>query len=100
SVRIGVPRAGMTLSGLIGPPRETLGSARLVWTYVAIGPEAVGRWVRDRLLLRAVLDGYESLLLRGRYPVVVLTLRVPAGEVDVNMPPPQPRRPLPLPPPP
>jgi DNA mismatch repair protein MutL len=55
-----------------------------VWTYVGIGASA-RRWVRDRLLLRAVLDGYESLLLRGRYPVAVLFLAVPPGEVDVNV---------------
>ena len=44
-----------------------------------------GRWVRDRLLLRAVLDGYASLVMRGRYPVAVLFLGVPPGEVDVNV---------------
>ncbi len=80
-----VARGGAVVSGLLAPPRSTVGSARLIWTYVAIGPHAVGRWVRDRLLLRAVLDGYESLLMRGRYPVVIVTLRLPAGEVDVNV---------------
>jgi DNA mismatch repair protein MutL len=32
-----------------------------------------------------VLDGYDSLLMRGRYPIVVLFLRCPPGEVDVNV---------------
>jgi DNA mismatch repair protein MutL len=76
---------GWLLSGFVGPPRETLGSARLVWTYVAVGPGGSGRWVRDRVLLRAVLDGYESLLMRGRYPIAVLFVRAPAGELDVNV---------------
>src|SRR5438093_1375210 len=35
--------------------------------------------------LRGVLDGYESLLMHGRYPVAVLFLRFPPGEVDVNV---------------
>jgi len=80
---------GFRLTGWLGAPREHLSSARLVWTYVAIGADGqeapAGRWVRDRLLLRAVLDGYEGLLMRGRYPIVVLTLVVPPGEVDVNV---------------
>jgi DNA mismatch repair protein MutL len=84
-VEIEAARDGLGLIALLGPPRDTVASARLVWTYVAIGPDAVGRWVRDRLLLRAVLDGYASLLPRGRYPVAVLWLRVPAGAIDVNV---------------
>jgi len=76
---------GYRLTGFLAPPRETTNTARLVWTYVAIGEEGRPRWVRDRLLLRAVLDGYESLLLRGRYPIAVVFLAIPAGEVDVNV---------------
>ena len=49
------------------------------------GQAVARRWVRDRLLLRATLDGYESLLLRGRYPVAMLFLAAPPGEVDVNV---------------
>ena len=76
---------GYAVHGFLAPPRTTVASARLVWTYVAIGRPGAGRWIRDRLLLRAVLDGYESLLLRGRYPIAVLFLGVPPGEVDVNV---------------
>jgi len=75
---------GWVLDGFVAPPRETVATARLVWTYVAIGA-GTARWIRDRVLLRAVLDGYESLLLRGRYPIAVLFLGVPAGDVDVNV---------------
>src|SRR5213079_1954458 len=74
-----------TLAGFLAPPRETLATARLVWTYVAVGGVGSGRWVRDRLLLRAVLDGYASLVMRGRYPIAVLFLAIPPGEVDVNV---------------
>ena len=80
---------GYTLTGFVAPPREQLASARLVWTYVRIGGEPVGavagRWVRDRVLLRAVLDGYASLVQRGRYPIAVLFLAAPVGELDVNV---------------
>jgi DNA mismatch repair protein MutL len=32
-----------------------------------------------------VLDGYMSLLMRGRYPIAILFVTVPAGELDVNV---------------
>ena len=76
---------GYALTGFLAPPRETLATARLVWTYVAVGGAGSARWVRDRLLLRAVLDGYAALVMRGRYPIAVLFLTIPAGEVDVNV---------------
>jgi DNA mismatch repair protein MutL len=75
---------GLRVEGFLAAPTEHAATARHVWTYVAIGG-GTPRWVRDRVLLRAVLDGYESLLLRGRYPVVALCLRLPPGEVDVNV---------------
>ena len=47
-------------------------------------PGAV-RWVRDRVLTHAALDGYESFVVKGRYPAVVLAVRVAPGEMDVNV---------------
>ena len=82
-VAVEVERGGLALRAFLAPPRETVGSARLVWTYVGLG--GAYRWTRDRLLLRAVLDGYESLLMHGRYPVAVVFVRFAPGEVDVNV---------------
>src|SRR5207249_10547200 len=31
------------------------------------------------------MDGYESLLLRGRYPIAIVFIGVPPGDVDVNV---------------
>jgi DNA mismatch repair protein MutL len=80
---------GLAVSAFLGPPRESLSTTRLVWTFVSLEPQGGGpsarRWVRDRLLLRAVLDGYESLLMRGRYPVAMVFLSTAPGELDVNV---------------
>ena len=80
-------QGGVTIEGLLGPPRESLASARLLWTYVGFRTAERGavRWVRDRVLTHAILDGYESLVVRGRYPAVVLIVRVAPGELDVNV---------------
>jgi DNA mismatch repair protein MutL len=42
------------------------------------------RFVRDKVLTHAVLQGYETLLMKGQYPVVVLFLEIPLADVDVN----------------
>jgi len=44
-----------------------------------------GRVVRDKVLLAAVRDGYGNFLKGGQYPIGVLKLDIPAGEVDVNV---------------
>jgi DNA mismatch repair protein MutL len=80
---------GLALTAFLGPPRESLSTTRLVWTFVSLeaaaGERPGRRWVRDRLLLRAVLDGYESLLMRGRYPVAMVFLATAPGDLDVNV---------------
>lgn len=43
------------------------------------------RSVRDRLINHAVFEAYRTLLPRGRYPLVVLFLDLPASAVDVNV---------------
>ncbi|MFH0914056.1 MAG: DNA mismatch repair endonuclease MutL [Chloroflexota bacterium] len=43
------------------------------------------RWVTSRLLSRAVEEAYQGLLMVGRYPVAVLQITIPPGEVDVNI---------------
>jgi DNA mismatch repair protein MutL len=77
----------LSVQGLLGPPRESIASARLLWTFAGFRTAAPGavRWVRDRVLTHAVLDGYESFVVKGRYPAVVLAVRVAPGEMDVNV---------------
>ncbi len=43
------------------------------------------RYVRDKIITHAVLHGYETLLMKGQYPAVVLFLELPPAEVDVNV---------------
>jgi len=44
-----------------------------------------GRWVQSRTLTYAVDEAYRTLVQVGRFPVAVLDIRVPSGDVDVNV---------------
>ena len=43
------------------------------------------RFIKDRLMNRAVYNAYESLIKRGEYPFFVINLLIPGDQVDVNV---------------
>ncbi len=67
------------MSGFLSSAPNSFSNTRYLMTYVN------KRFVRDRILTHAVLQGYETLLMKGRYPAVVLFLGIPYEEVDVNV---------------
>jgi len=69
----------LALHGLIGVPTLHRATSGAIYTYIN------GRYVRDRIVQHAVMDGYRSLLARGRYPVAILFLDLPPELVDVNV---------------
>lgn len=58
---------------------KSFGSSRYLFTFVN------RRFVRDRLVTHALLRAYDTLLMKGRFPAVVLYLDVPFDQVDVNV---------------
>ncbi len=67
------------VSGFLSLAPSSFPNTRYLMTFVN------RRFVRDRILNHAILQGYETLLMKGRYPAVALFLEVPYGEVDVNV---------------
>ncbi|MGH7918026.1 MAG: DNA mismatch repair endonuclease MutL, partial [Candidatus Binataceae bacterium] len=65
--------------GLASMSQESFPTARLVLTFVN------RRAVRDRMLARAVMAAYQTLLPRGRHPAVALMVELKPEEVDVNV---------------
>jgi DNA mismatch repair protein MutL len=67
-----------TFNLFLAQPEESTTSSSATFLFVG------RRYVRDRLLLRAVVEGCGATLEKGRYPLAVLFLEVPPDEVDVN----------------
>ena len=69
----------LQLSGLISQPQLTRSGANHVYTFIN------GRYIRDRVVQHAIMEGYRHLLMKGRYPVAILFLRLDPEQVDVNV---------------
>ncbi|TAL17139.1 DNA mismatch repair endonuclease MutL [bacterium] len=60
-------------------PHESRGHRRGIRLFVN------RRAVNDRILFKALTEGYRGLLEQGRWPVALLWLDLPSDEVDVNV---------------
>ena len=72
-------RGEASVGGFLSKAPSSFSTTRYLMTYVN------RRFVRDRVLTHAILEGYETLLMKGRYPAVVLYLNLPFKDVDVNV---------------
>ena len=70
---------GIKVSGFVARPDLDRADARGLWFFVN------GRFVRDRMLQRALFDGYRSLVMRGRFPMAIVYVDLSPAAVDVNV---------------
>lgn len=68
-----------TIHGWLSSSHVSVPSNRQIFTYVN------RRYVRDRLVSHALVAGYSTLLMHGRYPAAVAFIEVAPEEVDVNV---------------
>jgi DNA mismatch repair protein MutL len=67
------------VSGCIGSPSLHRANRSYITLFVN------RRWIQDTSLAYAVVQAYHTLLPVGRYPVAVVLLEVPPGDLDVNV---------------
>lgn len=68
-----------TVKGFISPINLTRSNRKGISFFIN------GRWVQDIALSTAVIQGYHSMLMVGRYPLAVLFIEMPPEKVDVNV---------------
>ncbi|MBU1106992.1 MAG: DNA mismatch repair endonuclease MutL [Candidatus Riflebacteria bacterium] len=74
-----IAQGGMSLRGFISPPNQPRNAARYMTTLVN------RRVVKTKLLTQAINKAISAFFPRGRYPVLILDLRVPPALIDVNV---------------
>ncbi|MBF6568534.1 MAG: DNA mismatch repair endonuclease MutL [Candidatus Binataceae bacterium] len=72
-------REGARVYGLSSQSQISLPTSRMLFAFVN------QRAVRDRMLLRALSQAYQTMVPRGRYPAAVLFVEIGAEQVDVNV---------------
>jgi len=69
----------MRLHGFVSKPEIQKLNRNSIFVFVN------GRLIRDRLIQHALTEAYRNIIPATVYPVVLLFLELPAGEVDVNV---------------
>jgi DNA mismatch repair protein MutL len=69
----------MRLHGFVSKPEIQKLNRNSIFVFVN------GRLIRDRLVQHALTEAYRNIIPPAVYPVVLLFLEMPAGEVDVNV---------------
>jgi DNA mismatch repair protein MutL len=69
----------MRLHGFVSKPEIQKLNRNSIYVFVN------GRLIRDRLVQHALTEAYRNIIPSTVYPVVLLFLELPAGEVDVNV---------------
>jgi DNA mismatch repair protein MutL len=72
-------RPGIRAHGLAATSQESFATGRNIFTFVN------RRSVRDRMLIRAIEQAYQTLIPRGRHPAALLFVEMRPEEVDVNV---------------
>ncbi len=70
---------GFEVRAYLSPPDHGRGRGDRIYIYVN------NRNIRDRVLIKAVMDGYGRRLMKGRYPQVALFIKTDPSLVDVNV---------------
>lgn len=70
---------GFMATAVVSSPNRTLGHSRQIWLLVQ------GRFVQDRGLQAAVLEGYRNFLMHGEFPVAAIYLQCDPEDLDVNV---------------
>jgi DNA mismatch repair protein MutL len=72
-------RPGIRAQGLAATSQESFATGKMIFTFVN------GRSVRERTLIRAVEQAYQTLIPRGRHPATLLFVDMRPEDVDVNV---------------
>jgi DNA mismatch repair protein MutL len=70
---------GIRISGYASLPSFSKRNAESIFFYVN------QRFIKDRMIYKAVLDAYRHILPNNQFPVVILFIALPPSAVDVNV---------------
>ena len=76
---VGFEDGELRITGFASLPSFSKGNADGIYLYVN------RRFIRDRMIYKAVLGAYRHIIPAGKFPVVILFLTLPPSAIDVNV---------------
>ena len=73
------PEGDLEITGFIGRPTVSRGNRNFENYYVN------GRYVKSRILMKAIEDAYHTFMMQHKYPFTALCLQVTGDQVDINV---------------
>lgn len=70
---------GLKIKGYIGKPSFTRGNREYENYFIN------GRFIKNKVITRAIEDAYKAFLMQHRYPFTCLLINIGSSEVDVNV---------------
>ncbi len=78
-VPIQINRNGISITGFVSNSQTSFSSTQEIWIFIN------RRWITDRALQKAILEGYRTALMEHRYPMAFVYINMPANQFDVNV---------------
>lgn len=78
-VQVKCNAAGLRISGFVSTPYGTRSNRNYQSFFIN------GRYVKSKIVSRALEDAYRTLIMVNRYPIAVLYFTLDSGSVDVNV---------------
>ena len=72
-------RDGIRIEGYVGKPEMNRANRSLENYFVN------RRYIKSDIVARAIEEAYQSYLMKHKYPVCMLSISIPADEIDVNV---------------
>lgn len=76
---VSIERPGISISGFIGKPVVARGNRNFENYYIN------GRYVKSKLLMKAIEEAYKPFMMQHKYPFVCLHYTIEGEAVDVNV---------------
>ncbi|MBS3815988.1 MAG: DNA mismatch repair endonuclease MutL [Candidatus Thermoplasmatota archaeon] len=78
-VKMEAEEEGLSVEGHVSKPEITRSNRKHIFTYVN------SRYVKNDILKDGIVEGYETLLKKGRYPLAFLNVEIDPRKIDVNV---------------
>jgi DNA mismatch repair protein MutL len=74
-----VQNGNIAIQGYVSNSQNTYNATQEIWLFVN------NRWISDRILQKAILEGYRTALMEHRYPMCFVYITLSPEQLDVNV---------------